>query len=225
MSENRKQILTVVLEEYRALRAEMVNAVDHQYTLTNWTISGLLLLAGGLVASWHNISTSPNLAIAAIVFFVPIVATMYAIAWCYVISTAELLGRQLFHIETKVAELFSVDEIRQAYNLPPGSGVDPFQHLIGWEHCLRREKSQPLIKRAIRLVQTLLTCAYVALLATGIYGGAAIKKLSVLQMALRPGIIAVVLFWLAMWFILKKYMLAPAGLAYAPEVEPEAAAP
>jgi hypothetical protein len=212
----RESILTAVLEEYKALRAEILNAVDRQYTLTNWTISGVVLLVAGLITSWHNLTNHPNVVVAVVILALPTVATMYAIAWCHVISKIDLLGWQLYHTENKIAQLFPAAEICAAYNLPAGSKTESFYYLIGWEHYLRQNKFQPLIKRAVTVVQNVLGIGYIAIIATGAYLGAMMHGLPVFKIVRRPSIVVIAVFWLIIWFALRRYLTGPANLAIVP---------
>jgi hypothetical protein len=205
-SSDADRILSVVLEEYRTLRSEVINAVDRQYSLTNWSISGVALLVVGLVTGWHNLYKFPNIAVAVVLLALPSIATLYAIAWSHVISKISLLGWQLHHTENKVALLFPVDQIRRAYNLRFDEPVEACHYLIGWEHRLWRNKAQPLIKRTVRLVVVALALGYVVIIGAGIYVGAITNEISPSEMAIRPGVIAIATFWLVVWCALAKYL-------------------
>lgn len=200
------QILTMVLEEYKTLRTEVISAVDRQHSVTYWGVSGVALIVAALASSWDRLHRFPNLVVAIIMWVIPAVVTMYVVTWIHVIAKISSIGWYLHHIEEKVARLVRVSEIRQAYDLPPDAPVEPFRYLIGWEHRLWRQSSQTAIERSIRLVKAALAVGYLAVLWVALYVGADMHQVELVRFALRPAGIAAALFWIVAWFALANFL-------------------
>jgi hypothetical protein len=56
MTTGRELILTALLEEYKALRAEVTKLVDRQYPIVYWGISSVAVVVAVIVNSWENLA-------------------------------------------------------------------------------------------------------------------------------------------------------------------------
>src|SRR5438874_1364840 len=128
-------LLAAVLEEYKTLRAEVIAAIDRQYSLTNWGVSAVALLAGALVGAWDKMRQHPNVVVAAIVIVLPAMVTSYAIAWSNLSVKIRAIGAYIHHMEEKVNSCFTEKLFRQTFSLSIGP-VNKFSYGLGWEHRL-----------------------------------------------------------------------------------------
>lgn len=163
-AESQAQMLGCVLEEYKALRAEITQLMDKQYFLVYWAISAVLLLIIALGTTWGklgSIASSGNSIIpCALMLLVPVLTLAFTTSWSYVITNIARLGAHLFLLERKAAALvlgrgnYLPFEMEMIERIP-----------ISWEHALWREGSQVNLRRAADMVlwpvAGILTCTIV----------------------------------------------------------------
>ena len=112
-----QHLLAAILEEYKTLRAEVVAAIDRQYSLTNWGVSAIALLMGALVSSWDKMRQHPNAVAMAIGLALPAIVTSYAAAWVNVNVKITSIGAYLYLIEEKLARCFEDAAIREMFHV------------------------------------------------------------------------------------------------------------
>ncbi len=162
------QWLPSVMEEYKALRAEMVVLLLQQYVLVYWTISAVVLLLIAIGTSWDELrAMSDKTASAAssvtLMVVVPALIMGFTTSWSHVITKMALLGAHLFLIERKIAAIvcgggayLRLEEEKAAF-IP-----------VAWEHVLWRTGSQQLIRRTVEMVLWPVAGVLIATLGTGL---------------------------------------------------------
>ena len=197
-----EQMLSAILEEYKALRAEMVNTVDRQYSLINWTISSVALLSAATVNSWDKIHDRPELPTAVFIVALPLLSTLFAVAWSHVMAKIAALGWYLHFIEEKLARYFTADDIRAAYHLAPDTPLEPYRYIMGWEHRLWRASSHVFLTRTMNSIRAVLGFAYLLFLVAGAATLAALTKKPLATAIFGPRILIAAAAWLVVWIAL-----------------------
>ena len=194
----RDLVLAVTFEEYRALRAEVVSALDRQYSLTNWSVSSIAVLLAATAGAWEHLRAFPNVVVTLVAFGLPMIGTIYAFAWANVIGKIATIGWYLHHIEDKVTQLFTPDEIKTAFHRTSAPG-DPYWYLFGWEHTLWLSTTQKYIERVTMAVSSLLAVGYAGVVAATTAILSHLCRLTTVEALTRPITVVSGSLWLAVW--------------------------
>jgi hypothetical protein len=139
--------LSATLEEYKALRAEMLAFLDKQYILAYWAISAMIVLVIALANTWDKMKGLPKAPAVIFLYVIPALLMFFALSWSHVMTKIALIGSHLFLVERKVAAIVVGD----GQFIPVDNEV-AFAVPISWEHTLWSEASHPLIHRTVTLV-------------------------------------------------------------------------
>jgi hypothetical protein len=199
-------VLAVAVEEYRALRAEVVNAVERQYSLANWGVSSIAILLAATAGSWDHLRMYPNILVTLLAFGIPTIGTIYALAWSSVIEKIAVVGWYLFHLETKVTQLFTPDDIKTAFHRTSAAG-DPYWYLLGWEHTLWASGTQRFIERVTKLVTSLLAVGYLGAIVGGVVILSHLGGMSPAAALRKPTTIMSSFLWLSVWAWLAHHLI------------------
>lgn len=207
-AETRDELLTLALEEYKALRSEVVNGMDRQYTLANWGVSATAVLVAALTNAWDRLQPHPYFLTFIVLVAVPGIATIYVLNWVSLIGGIARLGARLYEIEENVGRRFAASDVRAAFDLQPSPQLNTFKYLLGWEHKLRRPGPPRGILTTIRTVTATLGLLYCGLIAMGvlIFGRLAHPSSVVLILAF----VSATMFWASVWLLVTRHVKATA---------------
>jgi len=195
MTNSQQLILTAILEEYKALRAEVTTLVDRQYPIVYWGISSVGVIVAVIVNTWENLTRRPLILMVLFFFILPAFVTGYVITWSHLILKIASLGSYLYLVERKLAIHCGVGEYRGSATLKDIP--------IGWEHRLWESGGHQFLIRSHNTVKWLLGGILILTNSLGIalaihyfrtsFG---LNKLSLLLLA---GITFFVALWIVVW--------------------------
>lgn len=205
---NETQLLAAVLEEYRSLRAQVVNTVDRQYSLAYWAISGVAIMIGGVANGWEKLRSSPTVLAVLVLFIVPAVITSYTILWAHMLATISKLGRYLYGVEETMARLVTPESIRHVYQLSESDDIEQFRLPIAWEHRLWAGSggTHSLLARTARTVQLAVTSVHVICVAVGAMVIGRFLQLGTVATLAHPLVLAAIGFWFCVAVALTRYI-------------------
>src|SRR5262245_61972096 len=205
---NDQQLLTALLEEYKALRTQIVSTVDRQYSLAYWGISGVAIMIGGLANAWEKLRSYPNVVATLILFIVPGVLTAYVILWAHMVATIAKLGRYLFKLEERVARMATPQLIRESFDVTQEDDLESFRLPIGWEHQLWVESGRPhtLLARTALVVRTTIIGVQAGSIIIGGIVLARLANLRFIKLAVHPAVLISLVLWIAVAVALSRYI-------------------
>jgi hypothetical protein len=201
-----EQVLALLTEEYKTLRAQVVSDLDRQYSIANWGISAFAVVTVAIFSAWDKLRFYPNVLIAMLLLAAPTVVTSYVLAWAHVLRSTLRAGRQLYQIEEHVALLITAETIRSAYHLTNDEQVEAYRHVLSWEHSLRPDGAHALVRPAVRLIGVALAVAYVGTLLGGVAATSRLRHHTISAAVFRPEILGAIALWVGVWVIVVTYV-------------------
>lgn len=195
---SKDQVLTVLLHEHSALRDEMINTVDRQYSIANWLTTTLAAIAAGLFATWDKVSDHTVFLAFCAFLGIPAIITVHALAWSHTISKIHALGKRLRVLEYNVASLIGLEQVRVSYADPTISESALPQLLLGWEHQLWRGARNLRVDLTCQIVTSAIAAAYVACVCLGIYWLASEWPIGALVKASASAVAVLGVAWIAL---------------------------
>ena len=164
MASDSELLLTAILEEYTALRAEVTKLVDRQYPIVYWGISSVAVIVAVMVNGWENLTKRPLILLFLFFFILPAFVTGYVITWSHIILKIASLGSYLYLVERKIASV--------CMRAQPSRLDTVMEMPVAWEHRLWETGGHHFLLRSYRTVKWLL--AGILLLANALGTGLAI---------------------------------------------------
>ena len=201
-----EQILTLLLEEYKTLRTQVLNDLDRQYSVTNWGISSTAVAILGIATTWDKLRGYPTVLLALLLLVLPTVVTGYALAWSHILRSTLGAGAQLFQIERRATRLFTRDEVRLAFHLTADERIEDYQRILSWEHSLRMNTRHSLVRPVVWLVRCALAGVYTAAVTAAVLACRHLYGVSLQQALKRAEIVMAAGGWLLVWIMAFGYL-------------------
>lgn len=166
---NKDYLLELAKDEYFSLRAEVLASVERQYSIANWCISSIAILAAGILGGWNTLSKSTVFLPIFVSIAIPMLATSYIVTWTHVISKIHLLGKRLWQIEENIASAVGNDLIKSTFHINPNrTEINSFVYSLGWEHLMWTDGKNSKINTTIKIVKLSVLIFYFATTSTGL---------------------------------------------------------
>jgi len=188
------------MEEYKALRSEVVVIQDRQYSMLYWAISSVAVMIAAILSSWNGLLLQyPDLLISVFFLLVPIAITPFVYGWSHLVIQCTHLGTYLFAIETKLSRILEL-YTPSSCEAPKAEMKNP----IYWEHNLWRQHGHEFINRTCRAVKWAVALFYLLSLSSGTFlflwrlrsDFAWLRMIHAVEI-----VICVFTFWAAVWLI------------------------
>jgi hypothetical protein len=203
------------IEEYKALRSEVVILVDRQYSMLYWAISCVVVMLAAILNSWNWLLLQyPDLLISVFFLSSPIIVTIFIYGWSHIVIHLTHLGSYLFSIETKLSHI-----LEQYIPTSRDTQTPEMTNPIYWEHNLWHKHGHNFINRTCRNVKWTVAFSYLLSLSFGSYLFLWRLKFVFVWISMIHAIeivIGVFAFWAAVWFFVFRFVVHQITIAVAP---------
>lgn len=158
-------LIDLSMREYESLRAEVLVTVERQYSLAQWSVSAIAVIAAAVVGGWQAIVATTGLLSVVLLLILPGLTTVYVVTWSHTITKIHQLGNRLHEIEENIARAIGGHAVREAFNVPADSDLALYHYTVGWEHRLWKGNVNLRVETTVFAVTTGLAAMYFSVVA------------------------------------------------------------
>jgi hypothetical protein len=192
----------LLMEEYRTLRAGILNDIERQHSLFSQGGSSLIVVVVAIAGSWDRVQSVPTVFWALILFGLPITITIYAVTWARILGNTLRAGSHLYWIEERIAHVYSRYETLHELSVGQQAFAPDSEQtklILSWEHNLRRGGRHVLVRAPVVALSGALAIVYSTSLAVGVLAYVSLTNQPFGNSVRHPMFISSLIFWLIVW--------------------------